>query len=353
MNVFTRIVGEFKSLGFQLAAKSVDDISRTVKKASLLFPIPALKIVGTQLQCSRVTLSQLQEKMSGNYGTLFACVRQQGTDEKEVYLKVSTKHPDTILIEGLLQSMAHATLDLYGFSAAVPHVYDVLKHPLLGYCATQERNPTAQLFADYLSQSLQWGEPSEENDQLIFGVIVQVATYLAILETELRLNHRDLTGTNVLMVVPNKRVDNTVRISAYQWSIQAAHQAILIDFGFACAGHEDGTLLVQAGQFLPQIDFCPKQGRDLFLFFCSLWNAPEFRNSLTLQGRQLFEKWLHEESSSTSWADWLTQEDKDNMKSMYLLCCAQHFKSPSAACLAVIEDISAAYPEIVQFSAVG
>ena len=350
MNVVTRILGEFKLIGFQFVANTVQEICLTVKKASLLFPIPKLKIVGTQLQSSRVTLSNLEKKVSGTHGTMFSCMRTQNTEISPVYLKVSHQQSQTLLVEGLLQSMAYSTLGLYGFPTAVPRVFDVLHHPLLGYCITQEKNIDAQLFADYLAQSLRWGEASEDNDHLVFSVIVQVATYLAILEKELRLNHRDLTGTNVLMIVPNQHVENTVTIGPHQWSIRAAQQAILIDFGFACTGSADGSILVQAGQFLPQTDICPKQGRDLFLFFASLWNIAQFRASLTQQGQQLFVKWLREKSSSTEWSEWLKHEDEDNMKSMYLLCCAQHFQSPAADCIAVIADIAEAYPQIVTFS---
>jgi hypothetical protein len=353
MNVVTRILDEFKLLGFQVAATTVEDIARAVKKASLLFPIHTLKIVGAQLQCARLTLSNLEKKMSGNHGTMFSCERQQKSVANSVYLKVSHQHAQTLLVEGLLQSMAYSTLGLYGFPNAVPRVFDVLNHPLLGYCITQEKNNDAQLFADYLSQTLRWGEPMEENDHLVFSVIVQVATYLAILEKELRLNHRDLTGTNVLMIMPNQQVMNTVTVGAYQWTLRATQQAILIDFGFACTGSADGTIVVQAGQFLPKTDFCPKQGRDLFLFFASLWNAAEFRSSLTVQGQQLFTKWLRETSSTTEWSEWLEHDDKDNMKSMYLLCCAEHFQSPMADSIAVIADIAEVYPHLVTFSTIG
>jgi hypothetical protein len=348
MNVIALITQELSALGFNAAAKTVNELSSILKRASLLFPIPLLKIVGGTLQCSRVVLSNLEHKMSGNYGSLFSCVRLQGKSETEVYLKVSKEHPQTLLTEGLLQSVAYATLNAYGFHLAVPRVLDVLKHPTLGYCVTQEKHAFAQLFADYLSQSLTWGVPSVENDMLVFSVIAQVATYLAVLEAELGMNHRDLTGTNVLMIVPNQQVEQSIKLDDLQWSIFSAHQAILIDFGFTCMGNTDGTLLVQAGQFLPEIDFCPKKGRDLFLLFSSLWNVAVFRESLTEQGQYLFQKWLREESSTTSWAEWLTQEDPDNMKSMYLLTCAQHFSSSTSANISVLQDIATIYPTIVK-----
>jgi hypothetical protein len=347
MNVIALIAREFSALGFNAAAKTVTELSSLIKRASLLFPIPLLKIVGDSLKCSRVVLSNLEHKMSGNYGSLFSCVRTQGSIEEEVYLKVSKEHPQTLLVEGLLQSVAYTTLHAYGFSSAVPRVLDVLKHPSLGFCITQQKHPYAQLFADYLSQSLTWGVPSVENDRLVFSVIAQVATYLAVLEAELGMNHRDLTGTNVLMIVPNQHVEQTIKLGGLQWSISSAHQAILIDFGFTCMGNTERTLLVQAGQFLPEIDFCPKQGRDLFLLFSSVWNVAVFRESLTEKGQQLFQKWLLEESSSTSWADWLTHDDPDNMKSMYLLTCAQHFSSSAASNISVLRDIAVTYPDIV------
>jgi hypothetical protein len=353
MNVITEVLTNFRRLGFQCVAKTADELAIVIKRAPLLFSVPVLKDTRAGLICMRVSLTAVERKVTSNHGVLFTALRQKEAEEDvDVYIKFSAQENVNMLTEGMLQMAAYTVLCHYGFPYSVPNVLDILKHPQFGYCMTQQRNPQAQLFTEYLQNTLEWGAPSATNDILVLSVIVQLATYLQLLEFELGMNHRDLTGTNVLMIVPNQQVTNTVMIDAFTWTFDAPHQAVLIDFGFACVGRQDGTLLLSAGQLLPEIDFCPKKGRDLFLFFASLWNLASFRESLTPVTHQLFNAWLVEDSSPTAWAEWLTHEDPDNMKSMYLFTHKHHFKSSPSACLAVIQDIADTYPEIVNFKIV-
>lgn len=207
---------------------------------------------------------------------------------------------------------------------------------------TIERTPGAKLFADFLKTDLQWGVPSESNDRLVLSVIAQVATYLAILEAELRLNHRDLKGTNVLMVAPSEEViEKRVSLHSAEWTFRASHEAILIDFGFACMGKDSGELVVSAGDLLPEVDFCPKEGRDLFLFFASLWNIQAFRKSVTWRTESLFTNWLRDRSPIT-WAQWLVTAAETNLTSMYLLTNSTKFRSRRSAPQEVLKDIALA-----------
>jgi serine/threonine protein kinase len=247
-----------------------------------------------------------------------------------------------------LQSIAHSILAQYNFPKAIPRVLDIVKHPSLGVALVLEKQPGARLFSDYLKTHVKWGSPCKSNDTLFLSVLAQIATYLAILEATIGMNHRDLTGTNVLMVAPTIPVHQSVTLGSNTWILHYTHQTILIDFGFACIGTSDGKQTVSAGEFLPTADFCPKQGRDLFLFLSSVWDVELFRSSLTEPVKQLFHKWLHDKTSM-NWSSWLKTSFDDNMMSMYLLTNAEQFQSPSCRPMKVLKDIETVNSKIVSF----
>jgi len=206
------------------------------------------------------------------------------------------------------------------------------------------------MLAEYLSSHIQWGYPSDTNDRLLMSILAQVASYVAILEKELGMNHRDLKGTNVLMIIPSAEpIVTQTTLDAYLWSITSSAQTILIDFGFSCIGRPSGETVVSAGEFLPETDFCPKEGRDLFLFLASLWNLESLRKSLTPKAKGLFQQLLRDNTQTTSWSDWLSGSVQDSMLSMYLLTSSSRFASSSCSPIHVLKTIAADYPEVCQF----
>ncbi len=349
MDVLGNIRQEINTVGFSGGFTTVPEFFSWLRKFPLLAKPNSLSFNGTDsYSFGSLRYTEFTEFMSGKFGVVYLLYREKGDEAGYIFLKTSPKYPSSLLLEGLLQSIAHATLKAYGFPKAVPRVLDIVKHPDYGVVLGLERNPGAQLLADYFKSQVQWGSPSIQNDRVVFSVLAQIATYLAILEKSVGMNHRDLTGTNVLMVVPMQPVHQTVVLDSFKWTVHGSQQAILIDFGFACVGQPDGQMVISAGELLPQIDFCPKEGRDLFLFFASLWNVTVFRESLTEVGRELFTKWLHD-TTDVSWADWLITSAKTNLMGMYLLTSAGHFKSSASAPIQVLQDISKAYPDILQF----
>jgi serine/threonine protein kinase len=349
MDLIKEIWKDLQSLGISGSVSTLPEFFSWLRKVQLLYVPPTLKKISNSVfstPTNSVTLSTLANVMSGTFGTVYIVNRETENTSTTVFLKTSPNHPKSLFLEAILQSSAHSTLKLYGFANAVPRVIDLFKHPDFGIVFTTERVPGAQLFADYLKHGLQWGIPSAENDRKILSVIVQVATYLAILESNIGLNHRDLKGTNVLMVTPSNSWKKTVSLGSYQWTIQCDQKAVLIDFGFSCIGKENGQTIVSAGEHLPTIDFCPKKGRDLFYFFATLWSVPAFRASISSSTATLFRKWLMDKSA-TSWADWLTTSLQSNLESMLLLTNSDQFSSEPCSPINVLGDISLLYPDIV------
>ena len=352
MDFLQAIHHELINLGFSGTFSSLPEFFSWLR----LFPLVAKPSTLFLTQENKYTdgtvqLSECTPYMSGKFGVVYHVYREKQQEAGYCFLKTTPNHPSVLLLEGLLQSVAHAILKWYGFPNAVPRVLDIVKHPDYGIVLGLERTPGAQLLADYFKSQVQWGSPSIQNDHIVFSVLAQVATYLAILESTVGMNHRDLTGTNVLMVLPTQAIHQTVRVGAFEWTIHASQQAILIDFGFACIGKQNGQTVLSAGELMPQMDFCPKEGRDLFLFCASLWNVPIFRKSLTPTGQRLFETWLRD-TSSTNWAKWLATSSQTNLMGMYLLTSAEHFRSSTCDPLQVLVDISKAYPTLLQFQSV-
>jgi serine/threonine protein kinase len=337
------IWAELEKLGLSKSGTTLLHFHKWLRTISLLHkPLPLIK-EDTRLIGTSVAFSEITHVVQGTYGVLFHAIRNR---YESVFLKVCPKYPNALLMEGIFQTIAATLLEYRGFPGAVPRILDIFRHPTAGILLSIEQLPGVIVFSDYLKDTLKWGIPSASNDQIIFSVIGQLAIYLNILEEDIGMNHRDLKSTNVLLVAPNRPITQQITLKDGTFKITCKQQAVLIDFGFACIGQNGGKQIASVGEFLPEIDFCPKKGRDLFLFFASLWNVPALRDSLTKDGQELFRKWLHD-SEGVDWASWLIQETKENMKSMYLLTMGSVFQSKTSATCAVLKDIAQKFPTIV------
>lgn len=356
MSLLSDVQREFEMLGFSPTFHTLPDLFKWLKTAplriqpiGLIFDKPKQTLHGL----GGLQFQDLTPSMSGSFGVvqLAYCVKGGSSQDKGFYcfLKASPKHQATLFVEGLLQSLAHATLRHYGFPHAVPRVLSFVQQPELGKTLVLEKIPNAQFFSDYLKHHFKWGAPCVSNDLLVLSVICQVATYMAILEYNLRMNHRDLKGTNVLMVAPVETYVKPVTLGVHAWKLQTNVQVSIIDFGFTCVGTASGDILLSAGEFMPSTDFCPKEGRDLFLFLASLWNVPAFRESIGDGVTGLFRSWL-QDSGEKSWADWLVGNQEETLMSMYLLTSASGFSAPASAPLGILKDISRIAPDLIQFA---
>jgi hypothetical protein len=359
---------ELIRIGIHIPLESLNAISnigpwlRTYKFAE---PIPLLEYIdkeeATRNPVSAVTLlqrrdegwirySELSEAFSGNFGTLFSGTRENATKIQSIFIK-SGKRKDnaSIHVEGVLQALSYSVLSSYGFPWAVPRVLDIARHPHLDIVFTIEKCPEAKLFQDYLQSNILWGHKTAHNDYILLSILSQLATYLAILEYELLLNHRDLTGSNVLMIMPTDLTSRVITLGKTEWVLLISHKTILIDFGFAALGSMPSRKpIVSAGDFFPSSDTCPKEGRDLFLFLASLWKNPLVRQSVTPNTAALFRKWLTQSSINKNWAYWMEGIDVD-IRSLYLITINESFSNGNTEPLTILHDISREYPVLVSF----
>lgn len=354
MSLVSELYKEVSYLGITGDCKTIQQYFSWLKKAPVLFVPEKLNYNKTTKQFAgkNKLFSDTIAITSGSFGTIQLSYLESPDYTGYVFLKQSKKQQTSLIIEGLLQSSAHVVLKRYGFSYAIPRVLSIVSMPDSGITILLQRMPNAKLFADYLKNNFRWNQPCVENDTLILQIISQVASYIAILEYELGMNHRDLKSTNVLMITPVEPYSSSITLGPRTWRFTSTIQVNIIDFGFTCVGTPEGNSILSAGNYLPEIDFCPKEGRDLFLFFASLWAIPAFRESLSEKLRGLFEGWL-QDSKQKSWADWLCLNEKDNLMSMYLLCSSSEFSSPPCVPIRILQDIHMLAPSIVPFLSLG
>lgn len=334
---------EFSSLGIPFTR--TETLAIWLQKHAQTWIAPSLQYVKGVYQSPNVSLSQESELLHGTFGTLFQVRRITNDENTLVYLKApKAGRRGSLHMEGVLQAVARAILRAYGFSYAVPRVLDIVRHPIHGVCLTFEKTPNARMLKDYFHTHIRWGVQTVENDRVFVSLLAQLAVYMYILEHEIGFNHRDLTGQNILMIAPCIREQRIILLGTQKWSLVLEHKVMMIDFGFACIGDSDGHTRVYAGAW-GHNEFCPKQGRDLFLFLGSLWSSPALRTCVTPRFASLISSWL--QTSQKNWATWL-ESVNERIQSIHYYTDRADFSHTATTPLAILKDLGKHYPECIR-----
>jgi hypothetical protein len=150
----------------------------------------------------------------------------------------------------------------------------------------------------------------EDFNHMIVEGIIQVASMISILESELGFNHRDLHAANLLcrpvetverrLIVwdenntPTKS-GNVKKYDGYEIQIRSLFEFTLIDFGFVCFGKcPNGCCppFYLNKKIYSDNDICPKPGRDMFMFLAFL--LAEFNSKMKTKLLKYFKGWLDE-----------------------------------------------------------
>jgi serine/threonine protein kinase len=152
-------------------------------------------------------------------------------------------------------------LSAAGIQNAVPRIYDIFQY------AGEIRFSMDHIRGVSAFEKL---KASSKPDIIFLQILAQASLALALLEEKLRLDHRDLKADNIW--IRDTPIEYTLALGGSTWHISCPFQVVLLDFGFACIGGEDGTAVINLSDgILPKVDPCPKVGRDLFQFISSLW----------------------------------------------------------------------------------
>jgi serine/threonine protein kinase len=356
MNLVPRLWEDLKILGFQGSITTFDDLYKWMRKMNLSYMPPTIQCIGTLYSANGCIYKDIQHFMSGNYGDIHRAIQQKGENETTVYIKRTPQYPRTLILEGFLQQIARAVLEYYGFHQSVPQILDILQHPKDGVICVIESIPNSFLFSEYFEFYIQNDIPTNTIEHTILEIIAQVATYMAILESALHFNHRDLKGNNILMISPTQVWAKSVSIQDKHWKLSSTCKVIIVDFGMACIGNSKGEVRISADQsmMMSDIDFCPKEGRDMFLLLVDLWNNPSIRSVFSPKTCDLFHKWLRD-NTRDSWAKDIVSIPLQLLGENYKATCRRlnkkTFRSESCNPIRILQDLSKAYPDIVSFSA--
>jgi hypothetical protein len=265
-------------------------------------------------------------------------VELDGTEvgETEVLFQKSSKDGESLSCEAFFQVAARSVLAEYRLEGAVAEIRDIFRDARTARGVfTMVPFQDIQLFSDLLAA----GELSEAD---VVSVLGQVAVLLWILGERLDMNHRDLKTNNVILCAGDGLevawADRLLCVGG-RWSVK------LVDFGFACAGTGKRTL-VNATEFFPASDPCPKTGRDLFQLLTVMYMCEPFRAGMLPKLAGLFKKWLT--IPGRDYLKFLENMGERGLDWVYFLLGSQSFSAPTCEPAEILADLTAAYPEIVR-----
>ena len=218
--------------------------------------------VNKKLRC---TIEYGRKVNRGGYGSIYRCKRSG----KEMCVKAPHNSAYSLCPEAILQWVACQTLEEAGIAGAIPHIYDIFQY------AGETRFSMDFIHGMNAIDAINAGDSG-----MILQILAQVAILLGYLEEHIHLDHRDLKADNLW--IRQTPIEYFVTVGGLKWRLSAPFQVVILDFGFACIGGEDGKAIISLSDgIVPKIDPCPKEGRDLFQLIASIWSIDKIRSTVS------------------------------------------------------------------------
>lgn len=247
--------------------------------------LPKQRVDGKILTVTGTPLCRLDYKdvaNRGSHGIIQKAIRFGNTVQKGAL--VAVKRPRTpsqdLILEGVVQALAAHTVAKEGLLGAVPTIHDIF------------------VFANEVRITMDWVEGVSCSEYLkgrgereILDVIIQIAIILDCLERQIRLDHRDLKLDNIWI----RETPVSYRVELDGGAVanyNSNFQVVILDFGFACIGAEYRRMLYNLGGVIPDIDYCPKVGRDMYHIISRLLERRDLRDSLSPSLKGQFIEWM-------------------------------------------------------------
>jgi serine/threonine protein kinase len=213
------------------------------------------------------TLKAKEEIGKGSYGQIDAFYKRVPSGEEGVVAIKRPRGAGNLLTEALVQWYLGKRLSSYGIPPCVPIVHDIFiykPHNTIWF--------TMDIFSPLLFSH--WCVRAIPSQPHLFPMImVQLSILLEVFQKDALVDHRDLKVNNMLIV--EEETQFPITWQSKKQTITFPFRIIILDFGFACINN---TVDVKDG--LPNLDVCPKEGRDMFQLLVSLWNIPILRHCL-------------------------------------------------------------------------
>ena len=270
------------------------------------------------------TLKAKGELGKGTYGLIDAFTKRLPSGEERVVAVKRPRGSDSILTEALVQWYLGKRLASYGIPSCIPTVHDIFL-----YKPTNTVWFTMDLFHPLLFS--QWCVRVLPSKPHLFPMImVQLSILLEVFQKDALIDHRDLKVNNMLIV--EEETTFPITWNSKELKITFPFRIIILDFGFACINN---TIDVKDG--LPNLDVCPKEGRDMFQLLVSLWNIPILRHSLEATWGEWVRKALRSGKGDGEAYIRLT-EGKHPIHWMYSVTQNLEFTAPACACSYILSE---------------
>ncbi len=258
-------------------------------------------IVQNDKKISHVTKDSKVNQIQHNYSNIVIKELCINVSEKEI--KEKGKETATLnaihsnLFEGVIHALVRKMFENLGLSSIVPTLYEICARTkkdtiiipsdieCINIAMEYINGCTLQNYLNvYLTKILNaaFHEHMPEsilkcrirNEQVLLDILIQLACYLDVLQTNLRFNHRDLKINNLLVrknglmryVPVIRKLIHPSLLTPYECKTDL----VIIDYGFSClACSNDNKSCLEAGSYFKNGYDCMKSGRDLALFLYS------------------------------------------------------------------------------------
>jgi serine/threonine protein kinase len=251
--------------------------------------LPIQRMDGRILLRGKVERCRLQERECinhGRYGLIQLCTRTAAaTAARTLVIKRPKRLSYSQIPEALIQQVAYEVLRRRGIHGAIPEVVDL-------YMFAHEERFTMELIEgislDSHLEEFAATHTRAEFSEHCMDLLIQLCVLLFCLETDMDLDHRDLSPSNIWVRKERKPFEYRLRLPSGDFRYSSTTQIVLLDFGFCCLGGGRGVSL---GGVIPRLDPCPKEGRDILTLLNRLYNDGTVRQSLTLELTALWQSW--------------------------------------------------------------
>ena len=241
--------------------------------------LPKELITGVLQDSSGATRCRLEYKEAINHGT-YGYIQRVLRNNIPCVCKRPLRAGDSFVAEAILQLMAYRILEAKGIHA-VPKVLDIYRYV-----------SESRFTMEYIKgrSALEEIYEAADPDTTLLQILAQTCLLLAILEDAIHMDHRDLKMTNLW--IRRVAVRYKVTIGFQTWTIAAPFQVVILDFGFACLGDGFGKTVVNLGDVIPDLDPCPKDGRDLYQCIMSLVSVDKVKQRLSSAMQDTIQGWV-------------------------------------------------------------
>ena len=280
------------------------------------------------------TLQYFNTAYEGGYGLLTKGKRIDICGNEHSIMIKEPQQSESLSSEALIQWYARKTLQTYGLETAIPKVYDI-------FCKSGCISFTMEFIQGCFPY--EYIELSFSPDIIFLQMISQVAILCYLLQKDILLDHRDLKANNVF--IRKKHIKYEIELDNQIYRLQCPFQVVFLDFGFACLGNANRISKINlAGTAMPLNDPCPKTGRDMFHFLCSLWSIPSIRNKMTANLKKEIEEWLFYDGQFYS--EWMERYEQPNLS--FAITAEKEFQKTSLDSKSILKTIHQKFPDVLK-----